>query len=122
MLLPGFTVLQNMYVFVLQTLQVAAGGMHSVALTDNFQLYTTGVNDEGALGRFTGGFTLLHEPHTFTHIRLIRGVGAVASEAWKCHEAGKEAGDSYTWGKVDFPSTHGHAVQVSAGMLARLTS
>ena len=41
---------------LLQTLQVAAGGMHSAALTEDFQVYTTGVNDEGALGRFTGTF------------------------------------------------------------------
>ena len=59
------------YVLMLQTLQVAAGGMHSVALTEDFQLYTTGVNDEGALGRFTGAFTLLHEPHIVIHVRLI---------------------------------------------------
>ena len=37
-----------------QVRQVAAGGMHSVALTDDGQIWTTGVNDEGALGRETG--------------------------------------------------------------------
>lgn len=40
---------------MLQTLQVAAGGMHSVALAANHEIYSTGVNDEGALGRYTGG-------------------------------------------------------------------
>jgi len=34
--------------------QVAAGGMHSAALTAGGEVFTTGVNDEGALGRRTG--------------------------------------------------------------------
>lgn len=38
-----------------QVVQVAAGGMHSVALTARGEVFTTGVNDEGALGRCTGG-------------------------------------------------------------------
>ncbi len=38
----------------LQVVQVAAGGMHSVALTPEGEVWTTGVNDEGALGRETG--------------------------------------------------------------------
>ncbi len=42
---------------LLQVLQVVTGGMHTMALTDDFQVWTTGVNDEGALGRPTG------EPH-----------------------------------------------------------
>ena len=33
---------------------MAAGGMHSVALSAEGEVYTTGVNDEGALGRETG--------------------------------------------------------------------
>lgn len=37
-----------------QVVQVAAGGMHSVALSADGEVYTTGVNDEGALGRETG--------------------------------------------------------------------
>ena len=47
-------VLANTSLAVLQTLQVAAGGMHSVALAANHEIYSTGVNDEGALGRYTG--------------------------------------------------------------------
>ena len=43
-----------------QVLQVAAGGMHSVALTARGEVYTTGVNDEGALGRCTGGVAEEH--------------------------------------------------------------
>ena len=39
---------------LLQVLQVVTGGMHTMALTDDFQVWTTGVNDEGALGRPTG--------------------------------------------------------------------
>lgn len=38
----------------MQTLQVAAGGMHSVALTEEHEVWSSGVNDEGALGRHTG--------------------------------------------------------------------
>ena len=38
----------------LQVRQVAAGGMHSVALTMDGRVFTTGVNDEAALGRQTG--------------------------------------------------------------------
>ena len=38
-----------------QVKQVAAGGMHSVALSMDGHVYTTGVNDEGALGRMTRG-------------------------------------------------------------------
>lgn len=34
-------------------IDVAAGGVHSVALTQNNEVYTWGVNDEGALGRNT---------------------------------------------------------------------
>jgi alpha-tubulin suppressor-like RCC1 family protein len=37
-----------------QILQVACGGMHTVVLTTDGQIYTWGVNDEGALGRETG--------------------------------------------------------------------
>ena len=39
---------------LLQVLQVACGGMHTVALTEGGQVLSWGVNDEGALGRETG--------------------------------------------------------------------
>ena len=42
-------------------MQVAAGGMHSVALTADGEVFTCGVNDEGALGRETG-FHLARQP------------------------------------------------------------
>ena len=37
-----------------QVVQIAAGGMHSVVLTEDRNVFTTGVNDEAALGRKTG--------------------------------------------------------------------
>lgn len=37
-----------------QVLQIACGGMHTVALTEDRMIYSWGVNDEGALGRETG--------------------------------------------------------------------
>ena len=42
---------------VMQTLQIAAGGMHSVALTASHEVWSCGVNDEGALGRHTGSYS-----------------------------------------------------------------
>ena len=45
-----------------QVVQVAAGGMHSAALTARGEVFTTGVNDEGALGRCTGVPFLGHLP------------------------------------------------------------
>jgi alpha-tubulin suppressor-like RCC1 family protein len=39
----------------MQALQVAAGGMHTVALADDGTVWSWGVNDEGALGRQTAG-------------------------------------------------------------------
>ncbi|KAA6415269.1 MAG: regulator of chromosome condensation [Trebouxia sp. A1-2] len=71
------------------TIQAAAGGMHCVALAANHEVWTTGVNDEGALGRPT------------------------ASKIWE--NAGVPLTDAYTWGKVDVPSLHGRVVQVAAG-------
>lgn len=42
------------WVLASQVTQVTAGGMHSVALTQNGEVFSTGVNDEAALGRKTG--------------------------------------------------------------------
>ena len=44
---------------LVQVLACAAGGVHSLAVTDNFEVYSTGVNDEGALGRKTGRRSLI---------------------------------------------------------------
>ena len=44
--------------------QIAAGGMHSVALTHDSKIYTWGVNDQGALGRdtkSTAGMVIVEE-------------------------------------------------------------
>jgi regulator of chromosome condensation len=35
-------------------IRIAAGGMHSAAVSKDGDVYTTGVNDEAALGRKTG--------------------------------------------------------------------
>jgi regulator of chromosome condensation len=86
-------------------LQLACGGMHTVVLTEDRQVYSWGVNDEGALGRPTPG------------------------ELWgDAQESPSQAvGDSYTPGLVRFSSNerdfkqsgqskHGvKIVQVSAG-------
>lgn len=48
----------NAFEFGAQVKQVAAGGMHSVALKANGEVFTAGVNDEAALGRKTGAFSL----------------------------------------------------------------
>lgn len=73
-------------------IQVACGGMHTVALTEDRRVYTWGVNDEGALGRHTAG------------------------ELWeKSGLGGGEPGDPYTPGQVALPAAAGPAVQISAG-------
>ncbi len=46
--------------------------MHSVALTEEGTVYTTGVNDEAALGRKTGAAVLLPSPHFKTHRIQVR--------------------------------------------------
>ncbi len=42
------------YLLLLQVLQIACGGMHTVALLEDGRIFSWGVNDEGALGRETG--------------------------------------------------------------------
>lgn len=106
-----------------RALQVAAGGMHSVALADTGSVWTTGVNDEGALGRPTGegrreeggaeggrGRRRLC-PRCHSH--------PPAGELWDTAgpDGGGSAarGDSYTWGAVPLPKGAGPIVQVAAG-------
>jgi regulator of chromosome condensation len=76
-----------------QILQVVCGGMHTVVLTEDRQVFSWGVNDEGALGRETTG------------------------ELWeKSSLSTGSPGDAYTPGSpVDIPTTHGAIVQLSAG-------
>lgn len=79
-------------------LQLACGGMHTVVLTEDRQVYSWGVNDEGALGRPTPG------------------------ELWGGSPQ-EAVGDSYTPGLVRFFSSEdskqtecvGKIVQVTAG-------
>mmetsp|Transcript_34102 Transcript_34102/g.85402 ORF Transcript_34102/g.85402 Transcript_34102/m.85402 type:complete len:469 (-) Transcript_34102:211-1617(-) len=75
-----------------KVLQVAAGGMHSVALDEDGCVWSWGVNDEGALGRETAG------------------------EVWEKY-AGRTGvtGDSYVPGRVAMPAGAGRVVQLSAG-------
>ena len=73
-------------------LQVACGGMHTVALTADRSVYSWGVNDEGALGRETAG------------------------ELWeKSPLASASPGDAYTPAPVAVPAGTPPIVQLSAG-------
>lgn len=62
-------------------IQVCAGGMHTVCLTNKGQLYTFGCNDEGALGRDTS------EEGTETEPALVEGLEKIVQVT---------AGDSHT--------------------------
>ncbi|KAK9838520.1 hypothetical protein WJX81_004867 [Elliptochloris bilobata] len=74
-----------------RVMQVAAGGMHSAALAASGGVYTTGVNDEGALGRCTAG------------------------ELWEKSGLTSDVEDSFSWARVPIPTSHGPIVQISAG-------
>ncbi|CAG9465538.1 unnamed protein product [Pedinophyceae sp. YPF-701] len=75
-----------------KVLQVACGGMHTAVLTERHEVWTWGVNDEGALGRHTAG------------------------KLWEASGLGSgKPGDSYTPGVVAFPAGSARIVQVSAG-------
>ncbi|KAK7100546.1 regulator of chromosome condensation-like isoform X2 [Littorina saxatilis] len=62
-------------------IQICAGGMHTVCLTNKGQLYTFGCNDEGALGRDTS------EEGTETEPALVEGLEKIIQVT---------AGDSHT--------------------------
>jgi regulator of chromosome condensation len=73
-------------------LQVACGGMHTVALAQDRTIYSWGVNDEGALGRETSG------------------------ELWEKSGLGTDnPGDPHVPGKIDFPLDANPILQLSAG-------
>ena len=116
--------------------------MHSVALTVDGEVWTTGVNDEGALGRETGlrlcasfccqaasdaGACCLRTATMMQHDNCWQMRGALsvnvcplcaAGELWeKSGFAKGRPGDSYTWGRADVSCGHGKIVQVSAGAL-----
>lgn len=124
----------------LQVLQIACGGMHTVALTADHQIFSWGVNDEGALGRETGAPLLPPPPpslsaqlgataHTCMGARtgseprmqpahLPAWPAPAAGELWeKSGQASGKAGDAYVPGKVPLPKEAGKVVQVTAGAL-----
>ncbi|CAL1611473.1 unnamed protein product [Knipowitschia caucasica] len=74
--------------------QVVAGGMHSVCLSEAGHVYTFGCNDEGALGRDTA------EEGTETHpARVELGEKVVQVSAGDSHSAAlTEDGLVYMWG------------------------
>jgi Regulator of chromosome condensation (RCC1) repeat len=75
-----------------QVVQIACGGMHTAALTADGGVWTWGVNDEGALGRFTAG------------------------DLWEKSGLGQgEPGDPYVPGRVAFPAGTDKIVQLTAG-------
>lgn len=77
---------------VSQASLVCAGGMHTVCLAASGNIYTWGVNDEGALGRYTEG------------------------EAWKNSGLAKGTpGDAYKPAKVKLPAGCSQVVALSAG-------
>lgn len=121
-----------------QILQVACGGMHTVALTEDHVVYSWGVNDEGALGRETGAAAPLRvqwvgAAGTGCSAALRVSLDApppacppaptppphtpcVAGELWeKSGLSSGVAGDSYSPGPVDLPASAGKVVQLSAG-------
>jgi len=77
-------------------LQVACGGMHTVALTADGAVWTWGVNDEGALGRKTSGES--------------------AKKLWAAagHGAAPDS-DPYVPGVASLPAGAGRVVMVTAG-------
>lgn len=77
-------------------LQVASGGMHTVALDEQRRIWSWGVNDEGALGRPTAGES--------------------ARKLWAEVGRGDEpAGDPYKPGIVRMPDDAKPVLQLSAG-------
>jgi alpha-tubulin suppressor-like RCC1 family protein len=62
--------------------------MHSVALTPEGEVWTTGVNDEGALGRETGTHVLegtftLQEEHAMGEAHKKMSCGGVLITTWR---------------------------------------
>lgn len=79
-----------------EVLQVACGGMHTVALDAEGAVWTWGVNDEGALGRPTAGES--------------------AKKLWEAANAGDlPVEDAYRPARVRMPEGAARIVQVSAG-------
>lgn len=116
--------------------QVVCGGMHTVALSSNGELFTWGCNDEGALGRVTNQDN--GEEYRSGSVQLNLTSKVVQTSAGDSHTAALlEDGNVYAWGtfrdangaigltpngqsnepiKV-YPTlkTHGRAVKITSG-------
>lgn len=77
--------------------QVTCGGMHSVAVTRNGEVYTWGCNDDGALGRPTTGDD--GEEYLPRKVSLPENVEVVLASAGDSHTAVlSNKGEVYAWG------------------------
>lgn len=77
-----------------QIVQVVAGGMHTVCLSDTGNVYTFGCNDEGALGRSTS-----EEGSEMVPGKVELGKNVVQVSAGDSHSAAlTEEGVVYIWG------------------------
>lgn len=75
--------------------QVTSGGMHSVAVTENGEVYSWGCNDDGALGRATND----GEEFFAKKVPLKEGLKIVLVSAGDSHTAALSVeGDVYAWG------------------------
>lgn len=83
------------FFIAIQILQVAAGGMHTVALDDKGKVWTFGLNDDFALGRPTK-----EEEDSFQPGAVDLGArNVVQISAGDSHSAAlTETGDVYAWG------------------------
>jgi len=115
-----------------RALQVAPGGMHTLALADDGSVWSTGVNDEGALGRPTAGevWDGKQEEEEEEEEEKMEEDNADGDDKEEKPAPAKKAktssstfdsaphlprGDPYSWGAVSFPEGAGPFVQVSAG-------
>ncbi|GLC44085.1 hypothetical protein PLESTM_001554200 [Pleodorina starrii] len=78
----------------LKFVQVACGGMHSVGLTVDGDVYTWGVNDEGALGRKTSGTCWEKEPDANKGDSFVPGLAPLPDGIKALQVA---AGDGFTF-------------------------
>ncbi|KAJ8290173.1 hypothetical protein GJAV_G00009580 [Gymnothorax javanicus] len=77
-----------------EMVQVVAGGMHTVCLSDTGNVYTFGCNDEGALGRDTA-----EEGSEMVPEKVCLGERVVQVSAGDSHTAAlTETGSVYAWG------------------------
>uniref|UniRef100_A0A7M5XE24 RCC1-like domain-containing protein n=1 Tax=Clytia hemisphaerica TaxID=252671 RepID=A0A7M5XE24_9CNID len=78
-------------------IQSVCGGMHTVILTEDGEVYTFGCNDEGALGRATSGTD--DEEYYARKVALPDGVKIIQVSAGDSHTAAlSDKGEVYAWG------------------------